>query len=56
MTRPLQSRLIVAPVVKAGGGFERSRIHPAIELDGVRYVVLCERLAAVDSRTIAGGP
>ena len=44
--------LIVAPLVEAGGGFERSRIHPAIELAGVRYVLLCERMAAVEGKAL----
>ena len=44
--------LIVAPLEKSRGPFFRSRIHPSVEVDGVRYVVLCERMAAVPLATL----
>jgi toxin CcdB len=43
---------IVAPRERSIGAFARSRIHPTVEIDGVVYVVLCERLAAVRSATL----
>jgi hypothetical protein len=46
------STTIVAPLVPEGAGFERSRIHPVIEVEDTRYVVLCERLAAVEKRDL----
>lgn len=44
--------LIVAPLEKSRGAFSQSRIHPSVEIDGVRYVVLCERMAAVPLTTL----
>ena len=44
--------LIVAPLERSHGAFSRSRIHPSVEVEGVRYVVLCERMAAVPLTTL----
>jgi toxin CcdB len=44
--------LIVAPLEKSSGPFSRSRIHPSVEVDGIGYVVLCERMAAVPATTL----
>jgi CcdB protein len=44
--------IIVAPLTKSTGAFDRSRIHPPVAIDTVRYIVLCERLAAVESVTL----
>jgi toxin CcdB len=44
--------LIVAPLVKSSGAFTRSRIHPAVEIHGSRYVILSERLAAVEKGSL----
>jgi toxin CcdB len=44
--------MIVAPLERSGGALARSRIHPAVEIDGARYVILSERLAAVRLATL----
>jgi toxin CcdB len=44
--------LIVPPLEQSHGAFAQSRIHPAVEVDGVPYVVLCERMAAVPLTTL----
>jgi toxin CcdB len=44
--------MIVAPLERSAGAFARSRIHPAVEIDGTGYVILSERLAAVRSATL----
>ena len=41
--------LITAPLVAASDAFARSRIHPAIEVAGTEYIILSERLAAVQT-------
>jgi toxin CcdB len=44
--------LIAAPLARANGPFARSRIHPQVEVAGVPYVVLSERLAAIQTSTL----
>jgi len=46
------SSIIAAPLAVSSGPFARSRIHPAVEVAGTRYVVLSERLAAVQTATL----
>jgi len=39
--------VIVAPLVRAGEGPASGRLHPTLELDGQRYVVLTEDLGSM---------
>jgi len=39
--------MIAAPLAPAGANFERSRIHPVVDVLGRRYFIFTERLAAI---------
>jgi hypothetical protein len=40
----------VAPLAPVTAAFELSRIHPIVEIAGTRYVILVERLAAIQTK------
>jgi toxin CcdB len=46
------SSTIAAPLAPMSAAFERSRIHPVVEVEGARYVILTELLAAVQTVTL----
>jgi len=43
---------IVAPLVALGKVMAAERLHPQMEIDGKAYVVMMERLAAIDSNKL----
>jgi toxin CcdB len=48
----LLNTIVAAPLAPAAPAFERSRIHPIVAIDGTRYVVFTEYLAAISSRDL----
>ena len=44
--------MIAAPLAPAGAAFERSRIHPVVNILERRYFIFTERLAAIPTSSI----
>ena len=39
--------VVVAPLIPANRGVAGMRLHPSVDIDGIRYLILMEELAAI---------
>jgi hypothetical protein len=46
------STVIAAPLAPAGAAFERSRVHPIVDVRESRYFIFTERLAAIPTSSV----